>query len=165
MLHHERLWVQGPGFALLGMERERVGPFADELRFMGAGDPLRRMAAYRLSVDLLDLAWPDTQVIRRHSTTRPIASQLYRAAGSIGANISEGYSRSSGRDRVRLFEYALGSARECRHWYYASRHVLSPQVCESQSAMLGRICRILLVAIPEERNRTIRSSSKARGEP
>jgi hypothetical protein len=106
---------------------------------MGTGDPLRRMAAYQLSLDLLDLAWPDAQAVRRHSTTRPIGSQLYRAAGSIGANISEGY--------------------------YASRHVLAPQICESQSAMLSRICRILLAAIPEERDRAIRASSKASGEP
>ena len=144
---------------------ERVGPFADQLRFMGAGDPLRRMAAYRLSLDLLDMAWPDTQVVRKHSTTSPIASQLYRAAGSIGANVAEGYSRSSGRDRVRLFEYALGSARECRHWYYASRHVLPRKVCESQSVILSRICQLLLVAIPEERHRAIRSAPKASGEP
>lgn len=149
---------------MLVMESECGGPFSEQLRFMEAGDPLRRMSAYRFSLDLLDMAWPDAQTIRRHSTTRPIGSQLYRAAGSIGANISEGYSRSSGRDRVRLFEYALGSARECRHWYYAARHVLSPQVCENQSALLSRICRILLVAIPEERDRAIRSS-QARGAP
>ncbi|MEX0908399.1 MAG: four helix bundle protein [Gemmatimonadaceae bacterium] len=147
------------------MERERVGPFADQLKFMDAGDPLRRMAAYRLSLDLVDVAWPDAQAIRRHSTTKPIASQLYRAAGSIGANISEGYSRSSGRDRVRLFEYALGSARECRHWYYAARHVLAPEVCGARSTILSRICQLLLVAIPEERHRAIRSAPKASGEP
>jgi four helix bundle protein len=147
------------------MENEHIGPFTDQLRFMGAGDPLRRMAAYRLSLDLVDMAWPDAQAIRRSSTTKPIASQLYRAAGSIGANIAEGYSRSSGRDRVRLFEYALGSARECRHWYYASRYVLAPRTCEAQSELLGRVCRILLAAIPEERDRAIRSSPKASGEP
>jgi four helix bundle protein len=144
---------------------ERAGTVAEQLGFMGDGDPLRRMAAYRLSIDLLDSAWPDTQVIRKHTTTSPLASQLYRAAGSIGANIAEGYSRSSGRDRVRLFEYALGSARECRHWYYASRHVLAPNGCEAQSVILSRICQLLLVAIPEEPHRAIRTSSKASGEP
>src|SRR5687768_14781052 len=139
---------------------ERIEPVADQSRFMGTGDPLRRMAAYRLALDLLDTAWPDTQVVRNHTTTSPIASQLYRAAGSIGANLAEGYSRSSRRDRVRLFEYALGSARECRHWYYASRHVLAPQACETQSNILSRVCQLLLVAIPEERNRAIRASFK-----
>ena|SRR5688500_14001869 len=146
------------------MEREPTGPSSEQLRFMDAGDPLRRMAAYRLSLDLVDLAWSDAQAVRRHPTTRPMGSQLYRAAGSIGANISEGYSRSSGRDRVRLFEYALGSARECRHWYYAARHVLTPQICEDRSATLGRICKILLAAIPMERERAIHGASKARGE-
>src|SRR5687767_10372147 len=143
------------------MQREPTGPSSEQLRFMDAGDPLRRMAAYRLSLDLVDLAWSDAQAVRRHSTTRPMGSQLYRAAGSIGANISEGYSRSSGRDRVRLFEYALGSARECRHWYYSARHVLTPQVCEARSGTLNRICQLLLVAIPEERNHAIRTDRKS----
>ncbi|MFN8404533.1 MAG: four helix bundle protein [Anaerolineales bacterium] len=38
----------------------------------------------------------------------------YEAVGSVGANISEGYSRSSGKDRARFYEYALGPARESR---------------------------------------------------
>jgi len=32
---------------------------------------------------------------------------LYRALGSTPANITDGYGRSSGRDRVRVYEYAL----------------------------------------------------------
>ena len=120
------------------------------------------MKAYRLALELVDMAWADAQTIRRNSTTKPIASQLYRAA--IGANIAEGYSRSSGRDRVRLFEYALGSARECRHWYYTARYVLTLQVCEARSGILSRICQLLLVAIPKERDRAIRNSPEASGE-
>jgi hypothetical protein len=52
---------------------ERAGTVAEQLRFIGEGDPLRRMAAYRLSIDLLDSAWLDTQVIRKHTTTSPLA--------------------------------------------------------------------------------------------
>lgn len=127
---------------------------------LDAGDPLRRMAAYRLAIELMDAAWTDTAVIRRDSTTAPLASQLYRAASSIGANIAEGYSRSSGKDRVRLFEYALGSARECRFWYHASRHVLDPDAYADRSFILTRICKILLTAIPRERGRPIQRSPR-----
>ncbi|MBC7896698.1 MAG: four helix bundle protein, partial [Cytophagaceae bacterium] len=43
--------------------------------------------------------------------------QLLRAVDSISANIAEGYSRFSGRERARFYEIALGSAREAREWY------------------------------------------------
>ncbi|MFN2566714.1 MAG: four helix bundle protein, partial [Gemmatimonadaceae bacterium] len=75
-------------------------------------DPLWQLAAYRLALYAIEIAWADVRALDRAPTTRPIAAQLYRAIGSIGANIAEGYSRSSGPDRARVFEYALGSARE-----------------------------------------------------
>ena len=136
-------------------DAERIRDRADHL---DAGDPLRRMAAYRLALGLVGDAWTDAEKVRAHPTTSFIASQLYRAASSIGANIAEGYSRSSGKDRVRLFEYALGSTRECRFWYHAARFVLDPRDYEQRSVVLTRICKILLVAIPRERGREIRKS-------
>ena len=136
-------------------DAERIKDRADEL---DAGDPLRRMAAYRLALELVSVAWTDAERVRSHPTTAFIASQLYRAASSIGANIAEGYSRSSGKDRVRLFEYALGSARECRFWYHSARFVLDAREYEQRSFILTRICKILLVAIPRERGREIRKA-------
>jgi len=52
---------------------------------------------------------------------------LYRAVGSIKANIAEGYSHRSGKDQARFYEYSLGSARESRGWYYDARHILGEQ--------------------------------------
>lgn len=130
----------------------------EEEHGLDAGDPLRRMTAYRLAIELMEAAWKDAAAVRRNSIAAPLASQLYRAASSVGANIAEGYSRSSGKDRVRLFEYALGSARECRFWYHASRHVLDPNSYEQRSFILTRICKILLTAIPRERGRPIQRS-------
>jgi four helix bundle protein len=118
-------------------------------------DPLSRMTAYSLAVELVDECWRDVERIKKNWTTRLIAPQLYRAAVSISANIAEGYSRSSGRDRVRFFEYALGSARECRTWYEASRCALPPRNVHRQIEKLGRICRILLSIIPRERDREL----------
>ena len=46
--------------------------------------------------------------------TIEVADQLFRAVGSVHANISEGYSRQSGKDQARFYEYALGSDREAR---------------------------------------------------
>lgn len=119
-------------------------------------DPLWRMKAYRLAVFMSELAAADARVLASHPTFAGIADQLARAAGSVGANIAEGYSRGSGRDRVRLFEYALGSARETAHWYHMARAELSASIdLASRIDSLNQIKRLLLAAIPAERHRQI----------
>lgn len=42
-----------------------------------------------------------------------LSAQLRRAAGSIGANIVEGYRRRTGPDKLRFYNTAQGSADEC----------------------------------------------------
>jgi four helix bundle protein len=119
-------------------------------------DPLWRMAAYRLASYVLEIGWADAKALDRVHMTRSMATQLYRALGSIVANLAEGYSRGSGPDRVRHFEYALGSARESRGWYMAAAPVLDAALVASRVRLLDRICQLLLVAIPRERKRQIR---------
>jgi four helix bundle protein len=119
-------------------------------------DPLWRMTAYRLSVYMLEAGWEDARALQRAALTKSVATQLYRALGSVAANIAEGYSRSSGPDRARLFEYALGSAREARAWYLASKPVLGPAAVSLRVRSLDRICALLLAAIPSERKRQLR---------
>jgi len=119
-------------------------------------DALWKVAAYRLALFAADTGWTDVQRLAAAHITRSLADQLYRALGSIGANIAEGYSRSTGRDRARFFEYALGSARESRDWYYKARHVLSDPVMEHRLELLTRIVKLLIVTIPQQRNSGIR---------
>ena len=95
--------------------------FGPAVAYETANDPLLRMRAYRLAMDLLDAAWQDAKILSAEPVTQRIAGQLYAAVGSIGANLGEGYSRSSGKDRARIFELALGSVRESINWYQASR--------------------------------------------
>ena len=123
-----------------------------------ANDPLWRMAAYRIALYSLVAAWDDVTTLARHGVTERVAGQLYRALGSIGANLAEGYSRSSGMDRVRMFEYALGSARESVVWYRSAMPILSEATVSAREMMLQRIVQLLLVAIRSERRRTIRPS-------
>ena len=92
------------------------------------GDSLWKMEAYRLALFAADLGWHDVTKLAGDRRTLDLAGQLYRAVGSVEANISEGYSRGSGRDRARFYEYALGSARESRGWYYKGRYVLGDAV-------------------------------------
>ena len=131
----------------------------ESIREQVGNDPLRRMRAYQLAETLLSLAWDDCEQLLSNGTTRRIAEQLYCAVGSIKANLAEGYSRSSGRDRARIFEYALGSARESIEWYIAGEPVLGRGTVLERHRVLVEIRRLLIATIPRERNRTIRPGS------
>ncbi len=114
-------------------------------------DPLWRMEVYRLAVFASDLAWHDVSRLAKDKRTVSLSDQLYRAIGSVSANVAEGYSRQSGKDQARFYEYALGSAREARGWYYQGRHILSEAVATHRIKLLTRIIRLLLTIIPAER--------------
>jgi four helix bundle protein len=115
-----------------------------------SNDPLFRMRAYRLAADLLDVAWEDAKALSAEPVTARNAGQLYAAVNSITANIGEGYSRSSGKDRSRIFEYALGSVRESMSWYQGARPVLG-DVVRARLDTLEEIRRMLIAIIPRER--------------
>ena len=120
------------------------------------GDSLWKMEAYRLALFAADIGWYDVTKLMRDSRTRGLASQLYEALGSMGANLSEGYSRGTGRDRARFYEYALGSARESRTWYYGGRHVLDEAVTAHRLHLLTEIIRLVLKMVPQQRGGMIR---------
>ncbi len=122
-------------------------------------DSLARMRSYQLACAAIAECWEDALGLAEHPLTTEIASQLYTAVVSIAANLAEGYSRSSGRDRARLFEYALGSTRECIEWYDASTKVLGKEVVDARRARLIEIRMLLLATIPRERERNIRPAN------
>jgi four helix bundle protein len=124
-----------------------------------SNDPLFRMRAYQIAKDLLQAAWLDAKTLSGDPVTQQISGQLYAAIGSISANIGEGYSRSSGIDRSRIFEYALGSVRESMTWYQAAQPVLGDVVLTRLND-LEEIRRLLLAIIPRERARRGRLTKK-----
>ncbi len=120
------------------------------------GDSLWRMEAYRLALFVSDLGWYDTTKLAADRRTLGLSDQLYRSVGSIGANLAEGYSRGTGKDRARFYEYSLGSARESRDWYYKGRHIIGETVAEHRMNFLAQVIRLLLTMVPEQRGRTLR---------
>jgi len=48
------------------------------------------MKVYRLALFASDLAWHDVCKLAQDKRTTGLSDQLYRALGSIGANIAEG---------------------------------------------------------------------------
>ena len=126
-------------------------------------DRVWKMRAYKLAHYLTDMAWIDIQPVLAHPATRDSASQLIRAIGAVRADLVEGYSRRSGRDRARYFEYALGSAREAREWYITFAPVISEETAASRREYLNEIIRLMLAAIPAERNRRIEPMESRHG--
>ena len=101
-------------------------------------DTLWRVEAYRLGLFVAELGWHDVTKLVRDRRTLRLSDQLYRALGSISANVGEGYSRGTGKDRARFYEYALGSARESRDWCFKARHVLGEAVTQHRLRLLTR---------------------------
>ena len=114
-------------------------------------DPLWEVEVYRLSLFASDVCWQDAGTLREKRRTRSLADQLYRSVGSISANVAEGFSRGTGKDRARFYEYALGSARESRDWYFKGRVVLGESVVDHRLDFMTQIIRLLLVMVPDQR--------------
>ncbi|MFL5560725.1 MAG: four helix bundle protein [Gemmatimonadaceae bacterium] len=119
----------------------------------GERSGLARVSAYGLAVAVTEHAWDDASAMRKEPLLVEIAAQLLRSAGSIGANIAEGYSRRSARDRIRYYEYALGSAAETEAWYQSARRAL-PAIFDERIARLTSVRRLLLTMIRNERSGT-----------
>jgi len=129
------------------------------------GDFLWKVEAYRLALFASDLAWDDVTKLMGDPRTRALSDQLYRAVGSVSANIAEGYSRGSNKDRARFYEYSLGSARETRDWYYKSRHVLGEEVTLHRLDLMTQVIRLLLTMVPEQRTYTVHEEEASYGTP
>lgn len=123
------------------------------------GDSLWKMKAYQLALFMADVGWHDVTKLMQDRRTIGLSDQLYRALGSIGANLAEGYSRGTGRDRTRFYEYSLGSARESRDWYFKGRHVLGETITPHRLQLLTEIIRLLLTMVPQQRGRILREDS------
>jgi len=119
------------------------------------------LASNRISITTFigDIGWQDVTKLARDRRTLDLSGQLYEALGSVGANLAEGYSRGSGKDRARFYEYSLGSARESRDWYYKGRHILGDKVIEHRMQLLTEITQLLLAMIPDQRTKTFREES------
>ena len=110
-----------------------------------------KVTAYKFARQIADAGWEDANALQQHPLLVGVAPQLIRALGSISANIAEGYARRSPRDRIRYYEYALGSVEESRSWFHVARRAIPPQTIGSRDNQLTSIRRLLLTMIANER--------------
>jgi len=122
-------------------------------------DMLWKVQAYRLALFAADLGWRDVTKLAQDRRTIALSDQLYRSLGSTSANIAEGYSRNSYKDRARFYEYALGSARESRDWYYKARHILGEVATADRLDLMTQIIRLLLVMVPGQREQVLKEEA------
>lgn len=119
-------------------------------------DPLWGLEVYRLGFFVADITWNDTEALFKNLSTRNAADQIRRSLDGISANIAEGYSRSTGKDRARYFEYSLGEAREARDRIYKVRRAMKPEVVVHRMNILTQVIKILNSFVPIQRKHGIR---------
>jgi four helix bundle protein len=119
------------------------------------GDSLWKMEAYRLALFATEIGWHDVTELMKDRRTLGVADQLYRALGSVSANLAEGYSQHTGKSRAQYYQYAPGSAREARDWYYKSHHILKDEVVQHRISFLTQIIKLLLIMVPQQRGKTL----------
>ncbi|HMB95327.1 MAG TPA: four helix bundle protein [Tepidisphaeraceae bacterium] len=122
-------------------------------------DTLWRVEAYRLGLFLSDLAWIDSGKLLTNRRTISVADQLFRAAGNISSNVAEGYSRDTGKARALFYQYAVGSARETRDWYFKARRTLANKVVTHRINLSTQIIRLTLKMCANERRFGRRASA------
>jgi four helix bundle protein len=122
-------------------------------------DSLWKAKVYRLALFAADIGWQDVTSLVEDRRTKSLADQLYRSLGSISANVAEGYSRGTSKERAHYYEYALGSAREARDWYYKAHNILTEAVVSHRLSLLSEIIRLLLVMVPQQRAHVLKEET------
>ena len=109
--------------------------------------PVWQFYGYRKAMFLYDLVWADCDHWQKDRRGRAIVEQIIRSAGSISANVEEGFGRGFGRDNARFLKIAVGSARETQGWYWRGRKLLPSDVYQHRMVLLQEIISLLVTEI------------------
>lgn len=109
--------------------------------------PLWENYGYRKALLAYDLVWRDCEYWQKERRGWAIVDQIIRSAGSISANIEEGFGRGFGRDYARFLKIALGSARETQGWYWRGRQLLPAEVYQHRVKLLDEVIALLITEI------------------
>ena len=117
-------------------------------------DPLWKSAYYRLAMYLYDLVWLDSAVINKDFRGREIVHQVVRSAGSVCANMEEGYRRGIGTaDYVRIMRIALGELGETQGWYFRARHILGSETLDRRIKIIQQTIALTVTVIDQNRRK------------
>ena len=110
-------------------------------------DRLDEIIFHKLSIELWDETWNDTEILMLDFRGKEIARQLIRSVGSISANIEEGYGRGFGKEYPHYLRISRGSARESKGWFLKSNHLLDPELISKRIEKLDNIIAMLTKSI------------------
>ncbi len=80
-----------------------------------------KIEAYNKALTFSNLLW-DEVIKFDYFEKNSVGLQLVRAAGSVSANIAEGFGRYHKKDKIKFYQYAKGSALECYDWLLKCKH-------------------------------------------
>lgn len=112
-----------------------------------SADPLLRYPYYVKALAFYDVVVQDTERRIRDERWRIIARQLFRSAGSISANIEEGYGRGTSQEFAHRLKIARGEAYESRGWYWRARPFLPGELIDQRRKQAGEIIALLTANI------------------
>lgn len=110
-------------------------------------DPLDNYPFYVKACALYEAMLDDTEILGADYRGREIARQLVRSAGSIAANIEEGYGRGTPKEFIYFLTVACGSARETKGWYTRATRFLGERTLTERSAQTDQIIALLVSTI------------------
>lgn len=102
-------------------------------------DGLENLRFYKMALELYDLCWADTEILKKDFRGKEITRQLIRSCGSISANIEEGYGRGFGKEYPHYLRISRGSARETKGWYQRSKFLLAAELITKRIALIDEI--------------------------
>ncbi len=117
-------------------------------------DRLDDIRFYKLSMELWDEMWGDTELLMKDFRGKEIARQMVRSVGSISSNIEEGYGRGFGKEYPQFLRISRGSARESKGWYRKSSHLLTLEIINTRILKLDEIISMETKAIQTLESKT-----------
>ena len=114
-------------------------------------DIMWKSVAYRLGLFAQEWVVSDLELLSGIKRAQRLLDQLERAAQSISETFSEGYARRPGRDRLRFYEYSLGSSRESRDVWLKLHRFLTEDRYNAGLELFTRLVQILTVVVRKER--------------
>jgi four helix bundle protein len=110
-------------------------------------DPLLRYPFYVKALDFYNHVIEDTDRPIVDERWRVIMRQVVRSAGSISANIEEGYGRGTSREFAYRLKIARGEAYESSGWYRRSARFLPMELIAARRREAGEIVALLTANI------------------
>jgi len=99
-------------------------------------DNLENFVIYKMSMELWDEFWKDSEIMINDIRGREIVKQMTRSVYSISANIEEGYGRGFGKEYPQFIRYARGSARETKGGYAKAKHLLREETIKQRAELI-----------------------------